>query len=62
MNMSRGENWHMVEGSKVVEEPVGKTWQCPRCGYPLEKVAESQTRELWECDRCGYDKMIGGDK
>ena len=43
---------------KILEEPQGQTYQCPRCGAPLLLVAEHAFMELWECPRCGYNKRV----
>jgi ribosomal protein S27AE len=54
MNAARAK----VEDAKVMDEPQGKTWQCPRCGNPLDLVAEHAFLELWECAQCGYSKKV----
>lgn len=46
-----------LEDAKVMDEPQGKTYQCPRCGAPLDMIAEHAHAELWECARCGFDKL-----
>jgi len=45
-------------GPRTQEEPQGQTWQCPRCGSPLDMVAEHAFAELWECAQCGYSKVV----
>lgn len=44
--------------TKCMDEPTGKTWQCPRCGNPLDMIAEHAFMELWECAQCGYTKRV----
>jgi len=44
--------------AKTQDEPQGKTWQCPRCGNPLDMLAEHAFAQLWECAQCGYSKVV----
>ena len=44
--------------ARVLDEPVGSTWQCPRCGNPLDIVATSAYQDLWECAQCGYTRAL----
>ena len=47
-----------VPTSRVLDEPVGETWQCPRCGNALDLVGCSAYQDLWECAQCGYTKSL----
>lgn len=47
-----------LSDTMIQEEPQGKTYQCPRCGSPLDLIAEHAFQELWECAQCGYAKKV----
>lgn len=57
-NRARAHEHDAARTAKIREEPNGQTWQCPRCGNPLDLVAEHAFSELWECAQCGYSKQV----
>lgn len=58
MNRKRAHEHDAATTTRVKDEPIGETWQCPRCGYTLDLVAEHAFLELWECAQCGYAKKV----
>jgi len=58
MNRIRAQEHDAALTAKCHDEPTGETWQCPRCGNPLDMVAEHAFSELWECAQCGYVKRV----